>query len=86
MISLDLKCPESYLILCPWCGDCWARVSGEDQTFWSHRYVPCINHPQASFAYARVAGSLVDAEPILLDYLPSDLIAQEFHIFCSKET
>jgi len=87
MIQFKLEIEESYLVICPWCFDCWARIEGQDPSFFQHRYVPCLHHPQAAAAYGvEVCGSLVEAEPGLINFLPPDLIQREFKLFFPKET
>ena len=71
---------ESYLVICPWCYDAWARIKGTEDWF-HHRYVPCVDHPQVAATYGcLVAGSLVDAEETLLDALPANLLQREFDL------
>lgn len=81
MLQIQLPLPDSYLVLCPWCGDCWARITGSDTTHWWHRYVPCEAHPQASSAYGwKLAGSLLDTDEPLLDLLSPELLTREFNL------
>jgi hypothetical protein len=82
VIHVAVKSPESYLVLCPWCGDAWARLEGSDQSFWWHRYVPCTNHSEAAFAYGcKVGGSLLEFDEFeLIEALPPELIEREFKL------
>jgi hypothetical protein len=85
MIDLCLSVPNSFLILCPGCWDCWARVSGEDTRYWMHRYVPCEACPEASFPYGgRLAGSLVEAEEAILSALPPEFLRREFDLYLGE--
>lgn len=87
MIQLNLPTEKSYLVICPWCFDCWARIEGEDISFWQHRYVPCLHHPQAAAAYGiEISGSLIEAEPELIDVLPAELITREFKLWLNPES
>jgi hypothetical protein len=80
MIQLSVGQEQSYLILCPHCFDIVARVTGTSPYYW-HRYVPCETHDEASYPYGcRVAGSLIEAEPTLIDLLPDDLLLREFNL------
>jgi hypothetical protein len=80
LIQVTLPIDDSYLVICPWCYDAWARLVGQQATFW-HRYVPCEKHPQVAAEYGcQVAGSLLDAEESLLDALPADLLQYEFEL------
>jgi hypothetical protein len=81
MIECKLELPDSYLVICPWCFDIWARLIGADSSFWWHRYVPCTQHPQASSVYGwALAGSLLETDEPLIDCLPPDLLAREFYL------
>jgi hypothetical protein len=87
VIQRDLPILDSFLILCPWCGDCWAKLRGTDTTHWWHRYVPCLDHPQAAFVYGCwLEGSLLelDLSLRLFDVLPEDLLRREFDLTMSK--
>ena len=79
MLSFNLPTFDSYLILCPHCWDCWARIQG-DSEFFQHRYVPCSNHTAQAQAWgSRIGGSILEAED-LLDQLPDLLIIREFQL------
>lgn len=85
MLHLSLPCPEGYIVICPWCFDCWARLEGQDPEFFFHRYVPCRRHPQANHPYGcRVHGSLLEAEEKLLDLFPVEMLQQEFLLTLSS--
>lgn len=85
MIHATLNSPNSYLLLCPGCGDCWAKLAGTDQRFWWHRYVPCELCPEASFPYGgRLPGSLLEAENDLINCLTPDLLTREFMLTMSS--
>ena len=85
MIQAQLPIPQSILVICPWCADCWARLEGTDTTQWAHRYVPCTHHPQACFAYGcDIAGCLAEAELNLIESLPPDLLRREFELTLSN--
>lgn len=89
VIQLSIPIPSSFLIICPQCFDCWARLEGLDQSFWWHRYIPCTDHPQSAFPYGCwIAGSLLelDQNTTLFDVLPEDLIRREFELIILKET
>jgi len=82
VIQLYPDFAQSLVIICPWCGDVWCRVSGRDTSHWQHRYVPCLDHPQAAHAYGcSIHGSIVEAETELLDYLPAALLTKEFNLY-----
>jgi hypothetical protein len=86
MIQASIPCRDSFLIICPWCFDAWARLEGRER-HWLHRYVPCYEHPQALFPYGCfLAGSLLelDLQTRLLDMLPQDLIRREFELTMSS--
>jgi hypothetical protein len=77
---------HSTLIICPWCGNLWARLTGPDQTFWKHFYIPCIDDKRAAFAYGRdVAGSLLELDEGLLDHLPTELLKREFYLHLAQQ-
>lgn len=82
MIQLSISTQSSYLVLCPWCGDCWARLVGSDTSMWFHRHVPCERDSAAAFAYGcLVGGSLLEVgDPELLDQLPKPLLLREFQL------
>jgi hypothetical protein len=82
MIQIALQINDSFLLICPQCFDCWARLSGFDQSHWWHRYVPCTQHTRECEAYGgKLGGSLLEADPqITLDCLPPASIAKEFRI------
>jgi hypothetical protein len=85
--SLPDSClPNSILLLCPWCGNCWCRISGHDPTFWQQRFIPCHNHAAAAFAYGRdFGGSLLELGEDLLDKLPSELLKREFYLHLAQQ-
>lgn len=83
MIEAVLPTEDSFLIICPLCYDVWARLKGSDVSHWLHRYVPCIDHPQAAFPYGCwLAGSLLelDLQTQLFDVLPEPLLRREFEL------
>ena len=85
MIQISLPTFDSYLVLCPHCWDCWARLRGESE-FFQHRYVPCAQHQAQAQAWgSRIGGSLLEAEAELLDHLPLLLIVRELQLHL-KET
>lgn len=89
MIQLTTSLSSSFLIICPHCFDCWARLEGSDPSFWWHRYIPCVDHPEAAFPYGCwIAGSLLelDLKTTLFDVLPEDMIRREFELAILKET
>lgn len=85
MIQLSLNFPDSFIIICPWCHDCWARIEGLNQTHFWHRFVSCLHHPQSNHAYyIRVAGSLLEADEELIDFLPPEVLLREFQLTMSS--
>jgi hypothetical protein len=86
MISASLPTSESFLLVCPQCWDCWARLEGLAQDHWWHRYVPCSLHPQACHPYGSwIAGSLLEVPELSIEILPPDLIAREFDLTINHE-
>ena len=83
MIQLTLPIPDSYLVICPQCFDVWARLSGQDTSFWWHRYVPCEQHSAPAYGF-KTPGSLLDAED-LIDVLPEELLRREFDLLVKGE-
>jgi hypothetical protein len=86
VIQLLIDKPRSFVVICPWCGDCWARLVGREQPFFDHRYVPCEIHPEANFPYGvDLAGSLLEVDlELTLDDLPEELIKREFQLTMSN--
>jgi hypothetical protein len=86
MIQLLLPQPRSFLIICPWCFDCWARLVGkEEPKIFDHLYIPCIDHPQACHPYGiKIAGSILEALELTLDDLPAEVIKREFQLTMSN--
>lgn len=83
MIQVDLKIPDSFLLICPQCFDCWARLKGTDSNHWWHRYVPCLDHTFRADAYGgKLGGSLLEAdEAVNLTTLPPELLSQELSLY-----
>ncbi len=84
--DLPLESEESYTLLCPWCGNCWGRVLGNDTSWWRNRFIPCINHPEAAKAYGcNIGGSLLELSELnLLDVLPPALLKREFYLYIKE--
>ena len=79
MIQAKVPSLPGYLFICPWCGDCWARLEGTDSNvFFHHRYVPCAHHRDD--AYGSLPGILTEGGKELLDLLPPDLVERDFHL------
>jgi hypothetical protein len=73
---------ESYLLLCPVCGDCWARIQGASPDHFWHRYITCEPHAFQGDRYT-VSASLLEvewADNELLDQLPPELVEREFKL------
>ena len=83
--ELPMHC-GSTLLLCPWCGNVWARLTALDTTFWSQRFIPCHNHQAAAFAYGcDVGGSLLELDPELINHLPEQLLKREFYLHLAQQ-
>lgn len=82
MIQVALSCEDSFLLICPQCFDCWARLAGTNTSHWWHRYVPCEKHTFDSAAYgAKLGGSLLEAGDLPIDSLPTLLIERELSLY-----
>ena len=82
MIQVTTKSESSYLLICPVCFDCWARIEGSLRIFY-HRYVCCEDHSATAYGY-HPAGCLLEVEECdvtLLDSLPPELIEREFNLY-----
>jgi hypothetical protein len=86
MIEVPLAIEDSFLLICPQCFDCWARLVGSDQSHWWHRYVPCLAHTKECEAYgSKLGGSLLEADSkITLDLLPPALIDHECRLLLQE--
>lgn len=78
-------CAESLLLICPWCGETWARLQLPSSLFYSARMVPCEHHAVQE-PFGPVPGSMLTEEGIgnidtaLLNALPPELIEREFYL------
>ena len=79
MIQLQIK-GESYLCLCPVCGDCWARLQGDSQDFFWHSHLPCERHSTGRYHFNGCLLEIQETNLDLLDQLPPDLITREFRL------
>jgi hypothetical protein len=87
VIQSRVNTSRSLLVICPGCGDVWARLEGtQEPRFWDHRYVPCQGCPDASFPYGgRIPGSLCEAlDPGDELSIPDNLIPREFELTMSN--
>ena len=85
MIQALLTTEDSFLLICPQCFDCWARLKGTNSSHWWHRYVPCEQHTFACSAYgAKLGGSLLEAGDLPLDSLPPVLIQCELTLYLQE--
>lgn len=82
MIQVSLTTQDSFLLICPQCFDCWARLKGTDAAHWWHRYVPCEEHTFACSSYgAKLGGSLLEAGDLQIEALPSALLSRELTLY-----
>lgn len=85
MIQVALTCQDSFLLICPQCFDCWARLVGTITDHWWHRYVPCEKHTFQADAYgAKLGGSLLEAGDLPIDSLPTLLIERELKLYIGE--
>jgi hypothetical protein len=85
VIEVLLQTPDSYLLICPQCFDCWARLKGTDYSHWWHRYVPCEAHTLGGVAYgAKLGGSLLEAGDLSIDALNPFMIKRELSLYLKE--